>query len=476
MAWRGFLGRQVSQPPDGVHATIEKQTAAEEVQALTDPRELLRMHRQRLSALRLESGLAAEPFERLIGAVLYRAAEYVHLLPATRAEHHAEPGGLFRLAVESASLALRCADGKFLGATASTPMQGRECDRVRRYAVFLSALLLPLGRCATHARVCAYGRQELWNPYQEPLWIWAKRVDAAKLDIQWCLSGAKPAQAAAIWIAARVVPPAALNYLRSAEESLVEKVLQVLTDEPGAGRLGEIVRQAYRGAIDQDLARMPQPRGVPKQSIDPIKLLDVERLGPQAEGIDPAEARIPIVDLEPMESPGDGNTALEAPPEPQSPPAMEVTMETTPAAQDRRQAPSQPSFESPDPAPASRPPEDAAAAFKSLNRFGEVGQILKALAQRLLAEPGGPANRITQLIAMEEGVALAYPEAIAPFCQDPQQFLLACEAQGLLVADKTAGRRTLRTRPPGQSNLPEHYVVLSARVAKYLPLRADASP
>jgi hypothetical protein len=103
------------------------------------------------------------------------------------------------------------------------------------------------------------------------------------------------------------------------------------------------------------------------------------------------------------------------------------------------------------------------AALARLAQFGPAGPVLRALGERLIAQP-----RLPGVISTPEGVALSYPHAIAQFCPEPQRFLAACESQGLLVADKAAGGRLVRQRGADRA-MPEHYIVLSQRVARYLP-------
>ena len=62
------------------------------VDVLEPPDRLLAAHRRLLTALRLESGYSPGDLQRLINPVLTHYAGYVYALPATRAEHHREPG------------------------------------------------------------------------------------------------------------------------------------------------------------------------------------------------------------------------------------------------------------------------------------------------------------------------------------------------------------------------------------------------
>lgn len=222
---------------------------------LTEPRQLLQTHRVRLNALRLESGYDSEQYDRLIGAALQQVTEWVHFLPATRAENHCESGGLLRFAVETACFAFRRSDGKFLARPNATDVRNRERDRVWRYAALLGGLLRPLGRCVTQVKVASSDGQLTWNALQESLWHWLRRVDTDRIEIHWRDAvDARPTQAASTWVAARLIPAGALGYLHGADEALPEALLRIINADR-AGRLCEIVEEAYQAAIDQDLAR-----------------------------------------------------------------------------------------------------------------------------------------------------------------------------------------------------------------------------
>lgn len=255
MSWKRYFVREENRRT----SDREGRLGAEHV--LTEPRQLLQTHRARLNALRLESGYDAEQYDRLIGAALQQFSEWVHFLPATRAENHSESGGLLRLAVETACFAFRRTDGKFLAGPNSTDVRNRERDRVWRYAALLGGLLRPVGRCATHVKVSSSDGQLTWNALQESLWHWLRRADAERIEIHWRNGvDARPTQAASTWLAARMIPAAALGYLQGADESLPEALLSIINADR-AGRLCEIVEEAYQAAIDQDLARRGSGNG-----------------------------------------------------------------------------------------------------------------------------------------------------------------------------------------------------------------------
>jgi hypothetical protein len=250
------------------------------------------------------------------------------------------------------------------------------------------------------------------------------------------------------------------------------------------------------GALKHYYKLLPHLRGTPRQAIEVVRLVDPELIGLRAESANPIDAefatgksdlttpiaaratRDPLtlpLDLPapPSHSSGSSSGADAQGPHPAVPvsaqqvptpaelaPQQAVGNQALPVSQEVTPPPSVPSESRPVPneGGAERRPD-----LKPLERFGEAGRILRKLAERLLQEP--TSGRVWRL---DEGVAVAYPEGIADFCEKPQLFLTACESQGLLVPDSHSGGRVLRVRRTRDPALPAQYVVLSPRVSKYL--------
>jgi conjugal transfer pilus assembly protein TraI len=250
-----------------VGGTANEEVGTDAVYRKGEPRALLHALRSRLSALQLESGYDADQFERLLGETLVRTAEWVHFLPATRAENHSDAGGLLRFAVDTACLAFRRADGKFLSGHAIADVRGRERDRVWRYVVLLGGLLRPLGRCATCVQVVSTDRASTWNALEESLWQWQRRVEPSSIQVRWHEGvDGRPTLPASTWIAARILPSHALKYMQSADGSLPELLLRTLNGDR-AGRVCEIVEEAFQAAIDQDIARRGSVQGITQAGV-----------------------------------------------------------------------------------------------------------------------------------------------------------------------------------------------------------------
>lgn len=534
------------------------QSNAERVELL-EPAHLLHAHANRLNALRLESGYNSDQFEELVRSAFLKTAEWIHCLPATRAENHSEAGGLLRLAVETACLAFRRADGKFLAGPVSSDVRHRERDRVWRYAALLGGMFRSVGRCVTHVRATSAASPLTWNPLQEGLWAWQRRIGANRIQIDWRDgTDARPTASASAWLAARIIPNSALAYLQSADDTLPELLLRVINGDR-SGRVCEIVDEAYQAAIDHDIARrgsddatvkvgvqleyrlldalrglvrekwtmnspgsrlwctqqgvfltwkpavndmlmrmraeginglprdpdiiaelliehgvlvanpsvtsglkhyhklLPQVRGAPKQSLEVVRIADAELIGLQVHGVDPIPAEI----VGSSAATSSEQHASSAEPEPLQLPLEreDHTREVVPL---RERADTPPALQPASPKGQAAGP---AAQLDRLKRFGLPGAVLQKLAEHVARNPDSKAIARTP-----DGIAIAYPDGVAPHCPEPQEFLASCEAQGLLVPEDAAARRFVRTRKSDERHLPLRYIVLAPRIARHLSL------
>lgn len=514
---------------------------------LIEPRSFLTANKEWINALRLESGYDGETFDRLIGATLLQAAEWVHFLPASRSDSYSEPGGLLRLAVESACVAFRRADGKFLTGGKAGDLQDRGRERALRYIALIAALVRPLGRCVTHVKVTSADARFVWNPLRESLWAWRRRIDTRNLNVQW-LPHADDAAAelAAIWIASRVIPPSSLAHVHQVDDALLDVLVSLIGGRP-LGKLSEIVGQAQDAAIELEvrnngqgsgtgvaaaieervidtlrrlcrdkwtinapgahlwhtelgvflvwrpaaadllgrlraeglpgapddadgLARVlaahgylsqraaandqvslyyklqPHVRGIPKQTLEVVKLSDPNMLGLALAGVMCVPARMDE----------DDERSRPATPQPSAvTPAIRPVSDASDVSADSEpvseQSPARPTSSNTQ----LRVPDTL------LKRLGTAGAVLHKLIIRQ-AENG------TSLIRSEFGLLIPFPEALEVVGANPQEFLASCEIQGLLVP-RTPGRRDyIREAEEAESDLPRRYLLLAPRIARHL--------
>ena len=217
---------------------------------------------KRLVGMRLESGLEADEFNRLIREPMAACADWVQQLPATREAHHCEAGGLVRMAVECAAVAMRRADGKLFETAGSGPAGGVRHDTAWRYAAALGALFAAVGHGVGRWRVRSQDGVHTWGPYERGLSEWLSAVGGRAYRV----SPAPPAHGigragAPAWIAARCLSTGSLARLQHGQGEAMGALLDVLGGHTGF-ILGGIVQDAIEAVIAEDRARArPRPAG-----------------------------------------------------------------------------------------------------------------------------------------------------------------------------------------------------------------------
>ncbi len=263
--WQRFRRRPPATPaPPGVKTTgpVVDGPALEVIpaSALLGPR-----LEQRLSAMRLESALEAHDYNRVMLAPVLACADWVQQLPATRETHHREAGGLIRLAVECASVAMRRVDGRLLHTPGEGLGGGVQSDTAWRLAAVLGGLFRAVGSGVGRWQVRSADGKRSWNPYETGLGEWARtsggggyRVTSAPAAHRVSRAGAAP------WIASRCLGPECLARLQRGDGSAMGTLLDVLGGH-ARSVLGEIVEDALRAVRtdDENRALLNPPRRRP---------------------------------------------------------------------------------------------------------------------------------------------------------------------------------------------------------------------
>ena len=177
-------------------------------------------------------------FETTYLALVRSFAEFVQQLPASEAHHHAYPGGLLDHALEVATHALRVRRQHILPRGAPPETAARVAD-VWTVAVFAAALFHDVAKPVTDQRVELHspqGGRTLWNPWVGPMpsglsyrISFNARRDYADHD------------AAAAFVARRLIPTAVLDYLARDPTALLSAIGSLNRHAGMAGVIGEIV-------------------------------------------------------------------------------------------------------------------------------------------------------------------------------------------------------------------------------------------
>lgn len=221
--------------------------------------------RQRLTAMRLESGMEEKDFARLIMAPMAAIAEWVQQVPATPDEYHCEAGGMMRLAVECATVAMRRADGKLFHRPGTGPAGGVQSDTAWRHAAVLAALFCTIGRHVGHWRVQNATGDRTWNPYAYGLREWVPKHSPGG----YVITGAQPTNSvsragAGAWIAAKCLDAGCLSRLQHGDGAPMGALVDVLGGHTES-TLGSVVEAASRAVMaeDRNRARLHPARRMP---------------------------------------------------------------------------------------------------------------------------------------------------------------------------------------------------------------------
>ncbi|MCY3731757.1 MAG: TraI domain-containing protein [Rhodospirillaceae bacterium] len=218
----------------------------------------------RLMAMRLESGLEETEFNHLILGPIRACADWVQQLPATRDEHHREAGGLVRAAVESASVAMRRADGKLFHRPGQEPAGGVRSDTAWRYAAVLGALFTTIGDGLGRWRVCSAQGDHAWNPYAMGLSEWLPALGAQAYRVTATAPGDNVSRAGAgAWLAARCLGAHRLERFSRGDAKVMGALVDVLGGHTRS-TLGSIVEDAKNAIRAEDRNRSrPHPTKPP---------------------------------------------------------------------------------------------------------------------------------------------------------------------------------------------------------------------
>lgn len=150
---------------------------------VADPESIIATQDDLIRLLRRNLGLVDTDFSRRYMGPIYRAAELVNLLPASRDKHHTGAGGLFRFALMMAIRTAQASEGKIFAANESIERR-RSTELAWRHAAFLTGLTCELFRPLTDMLIVdEHGNQ--WSPYVAGLTQWAKQQKTQRFFVRW---------------------------------------------------------------------------------------------------------------------------------------------------------------------------------------------------------------------------------------------------------------------------------------------------
>lgn len=193
--------------------------------------------------------------------VLEALAEFVQMLPASEAHHHAQPGGLWIHLLEVADAALTLRAGLELPQGATTEERKR-LEHRWTYAVLIAALLHDVGKPVTDVKVMLFSTDPRagrpWAPLAGSMrtagahWYSVAFDDAAGRDY-------RAHQKLAAMLLHQFVPPRLMRWL-SEDGDVLSQLLAFLAGEAPECTLADIVKRADSDSVRRNLQHGPRTR------------------------------------------------------------------------------------------------------------------------------------------------------------------------------------------------------------------------
>ena len=231
------------------------------ISARVGVKDILRSQTRLVHLARHISGLSDDEYAGLVLATLVRFAGWVGLLPASRDNHHAEAGGLFRHSLHAAILASQMSEGVVFSRT-GTPEQIRRNRSRWRLAAFMGGLFHDIGKTAALYEVyadteCSRGR---WVPQAGPLAEWCAENGLSEYFLKW-RDGTDEMrvghQRFNEMLFAVIAPQALVAYLSDSEPDNVLDALMRCLAGNGGSVLARVVAEADGESCRQYLRERP---------------------------------------------------------------------------------------------------------------------------------------------------------------------------------------------------------------------------
>lgn len=250
--WRKAKGSQEKQSlPVPVDGCQRAETAAV---LLSSPR-----RRKLLEHIWQRTALSHKQFDDLYLAPLHRFAELVQQLPASQNHHHAYPGGMLDHGLEIVAYALKIRQS-YLLPLGSTPETQAAQTEAWTATIAYAALLHDIGKIAVDIEVdLASGKR--WHPWHGPLTAdyRFRFVEAREYRLH---------AAAAGLVYTQILSAKIMDWLSGYPELWASLVYVLAGQYEHAGILGELVIQADKASVAQELGGNPaRAMSAPKNTL-----------------------------------------------------------------------------------------------------------------------------------------------------------------------------------------------------------------
>lgn len=231
-----------------------------------------------LDAMWRQSHLSLSVWQRDLLPAVQRYAEFVQLMPASEAHHHAHVGGLLSHTVEMTLAAMTWRNGHFFPEAACVEEMDAQRDEWT-YVVFFAALLHDIGKIMTDLRVSwtAFGMEEAvrWVPMSGPLTSVVQARPGGEYLVEFTPKSARDYQAhsrLSISLLQHVAPASALSFMARRPHAF-DALTQYLNGADKHSQLAQLVRKADQASAIQALAHGSRERFATSTAVALIDLL-----------------------------------------------------------------------------------------------------------------------------------------------------------------------------------------------------------
>ena len=223
------------------------------------------------------SRLSKAAFERDCLCAIHRYAEFVQLLPASEAHHHAHAGGLLSHTIEMLLTALTWRNGRLLPEGAPIEVIDAQRDEWT-LVVFYAALLHDIAKALTDLRITWRARNldaVRWMPLAGSLPELAQGRAQAEYLVEFTAKVERDYGAhsrSAVLLLQRIASPTALAIL-ARQPSVFEALNRYLTGQDRDSLLAQIVREADKASVRRALASGSRARFATARAMPLVDLL-----------------------------------------------------------------------------------------------------------------------------------------------------------------------------------------------------------
>lgn len=224
-----------------------------------------------------QSRLAQVVFERDLLPAVHRYAEFVQLMPASEAHHHAHVGGLLAHTLEMVLAAMTWRNGHFLPTNAPAEQIDAERDQWT-YVVFFAALLHDIAKPMTDLRILWRGGSMTeplrWKPIAGSILSVADGRPDAEYRVEFEPKSQRDYQAhirLALTLLGQIAPVSALTFLSRTPHAF-DALTQYLSGHK-TGLLADIVKRADQASTSNALLRGNKAKFATSNAVPLVDLL-----------------------------------------------------------------------------------------------------------------------------------------------------------------------------------------------------------